>query len=186
MKRVIVESPFAAPTSEGIERNLRYLRAAMRDCLLRGEAPFASHGLYTQPGVLRDEVSIEREHGIAAGFSWRYVADYTVVYADLGISSGMARGMDDAGRAGHVIETRWLGEGWDRAHEPAAIEAHDPGDEDRRPIYLGPWCESCGDAFDGPERTCPRPAPGREYVDCGRGGHMFRLEAEPRGEGQLR
>lgn len=51
---------------------------------------------------------------------------------------------------------------------------HDPGDEDRRPD--GPWCDRCGDAFDGPERDCPTPAPGRPYVDCGRGGHMFRLE----------
>lgn len=47
-------------------------------------------------------------------------------------------------------------------------------------LRLGPWCDRCGDAFDGPERPCPRPAPGRPYYDCGRGGHMFRLETEPR------
>lgn len=57
---------------------------------------------------------------------------------------------------------------------------HDPGDEDRRPIFIGPWCENCGDAFDGPERTCPRPSPGEPYKHCGRGGHMFRLTVEPR------
>lgn len=79
---VIVESPYAGD----IEENLRYLRAAMRDCLLRGEAPFASHGLYTQPGVLRDEIPEEREHGITAGFAWRRVSCATVVYTDLGIS----------------------------------------------------------------------------------------------------
>lgn len=59
------------------------------------------------------------------------------------------------------------------------VEDHDPGDEDRRPILVGPWCERCGDAFDAPERPCPRPAPGRPYYECGRGGHMFRLEVEP-------
>lgn len=45
--------------------------------------------------------------------------------------------------------------------------------------YIGPWCDRCGDAFDGPERDCPRPAPGRPYNECGRGGHMFRLGADP-------
>lgn len=50
-----------------------------------------------------------------------------------------------------------------RAMLAPAVEhgCHDPGDEDRRPILLGPWCDRCGDAFDGPERDCPRPAPGR-------------------------
>lgn len=60
-----------------------------------------------------------------------------------------------------------------------AHDFHDPGDEDRRPIFVGPWCERCGDAFDGPERPCPHPHPGEPYVDCGRGGHMFRLTTEP-------
>jgi hypothetical protein len=61
----------------------------------------------------------------------------------------------------------------------ADVEGHDTGDEDRRPIFIGPWCDRCGDAFDGPERQCPKPAPGRPYVDCGRGGHMFGMEREP-------
>lgn len=65
------------------------------------------------------------------------------------------------------------------AHLERAHTCHDPGDEDRRPVLLGPWCERCGDAFDGPERACPRPAPGRPYVDSGRGGHMFGLTVEP-------
>lgn len=47
MRLVIIESPFAGD----VVRNLRYLRACMRDCLRRGEAPYASHALYTQPGV---------------------------------------------------------------------------------------------------------------------------------------
>jgi hypothetical protein len=45
---VAVESPFAGD----LERNARYLRAILRHLLLDGYAPFASHGLYTLPGVL--------------------------------------------------------------------------------------------------------------------------------------
>ena len=111
MRLIIVESPYAGD----VERNLRYLRACLADCLRRGEAPFASHGLYTQPGVLRDEVKGEREQGILAGFSWRIVADATVVYTDLGISRGMESGIEDAtslAGQGHAIEYRTLGGEW--------------------------------------------------------------------------
>jgi hypothetical protein len=58
----------------------------LRDSLLRGEAPIASHLLYTQPGVLRDNVAGEREQGIAAGLALGPVAEATVVYFDKGIS----------------------------------------------------------------------------------------------------
>ena len=43
MKKVIVESPYAGD----IDKNVRYVRACMRDCLLKGESPYASHALYT-------------------------------------------------------------------------------------------------------------------------------------------
>lgn len=101
---VIVESPFAGD----VEGNLAYLRRALRDCLLRGEAPYASHGLYTQPGVLDDGVPSERRLGIEAGFAWRLRTVKTVVYADRGISRGMQLGIDHARAAGHVVEFRYL------------------------------------------------------------------------------
>ena len=110
MKRVIVESPYAGD----IEENLRYLRACMADCLSRGEAPFASHGLYTQPGVLRDDVPEEREAGIQAGFAWRNAAERTVVYTDLGTSRGMDYGIKHAEKLGHEIEYRRLFGEWSR------------------------------------------------------------------------
>lgn len=109
MIRVIVESPYAGD----VEKNLKYLRACMKDCLLRGEAPFASHALYTQPGVLRDELQSERDLGIHAGFAWREVADKTVVYTNLGISRGMEYGVVHATTLGHKIEYRTLKEDWD-------------------------------------------------------------------------
>jgi hypothetical protein len=89
MRRVVIESPFAGATPELAARNLRYLRACLKDCLQRGEAPFASHGLYTQPGVLNDDDVNERALGIKAGFAWRMAADCTVFYHDLGFSGGM-------------------------------------------------------------------------------------------------
>jgi hypothetical protein len=108
VRRVIIESPYAGD----VERNLRYLRACLRDCLLRGEAPYASHALYTQAGVLDDTVESERSHGIEAGFVWRQASDATVVYTDLGMSSGMRYGIDHVARMGHPIEYRTL-EGWE-------------------------------------------------------------------------
>lgn len=106
---VIVESPYAGD----IERNLTYCRAAMRDCLFRGEAPFASHALYTQPGVLKDEDAEERELGIQAGFAFRVFAAKTVVYTDLGISPGMKQGIIDAAHRLIPIEYRTL-KGWEK------------------------------------------------------------------------
>ncbi len=108
MRRVIVESPFAGD----VETNLTYLRAAMRDCLLRGEAPYASHGLYTQPGVLDDTDPEQRKMGIAAGFAWRYASEATVVYQDRGISKGMEEGIAHARSLNRPVEYRSLGDSW--------------------------------------------------------------------------
>lgn len=113
MKRVILESPYAANGGRTVEDHLTYLRACMHDCLLRDESPFASHGLFTQPGVLDDLIPAERELGIYAGFIWREVADYTVVYEDFGVmSSGMSRGMRHAGSLNQPVFIRRLGEPW--------------------------------------------------------------------------
>jgi hypothetical protein len=107
MIRVLIESPYAGD----VERNLRYVRAAMRDCLTRGEAPYASHALYTQEGVLDDLIPDERTLGIDAGLLWGAAAEKTVVYTDLGTSRGMEYGIKNAEKAGRPIEYRTL-EGW--------------------------------------------------------------------------
>ena len=85
MIRVILESPYAGD----IERNIKYARACVRDSLLRGESPIASHLLYTQEGILRDEVPEERQWGIYAGLAWKEVASKHVFYIDYGYSKGM-------------------------------------------------------------------------------------------------
>ena len=92
MKFVIVESPYAG----NIEENIEYARQCIRDCLVRGEAPFASHLLYTQPNVFRDEVPQERSLGIKAGHEIMKRADLVVVYEDRGISHGMVQGIESA------------------------------------------------------------------------------------------
>lgn len=91
-----------------LKRNVDYARAAMKDCLLRGESPYASHLLYTQVGVLDDTIPAERNHGIHAGFAWRQIAEKTVVYNDLGISKGMEYGIADAKKRGCPVEYRSL------------------------------------------------------------------------------
>lgn len=85
MRRVIIESPYAGD----VEENLRYLRACLADSLRRGEAPYASHGLYTQPGVLNDDDPEERRQGIDAGFAWWSAAELVCFYVDRGWSKGM-------------------------------------------------------------------------------------------------
>src|SRR5580765_7272163 len=79
MRRVVIESPYAG----GLLRrwlNVRFARDCMRDCLMRGEAPLASHLLYAQRGVLRDDNEDERKLGIDAGHAWVSSADAMVVY----------------------------------------------------------------------------------------------------------
>lgn len=108
MKLVIIESPYAGD----VERNLAYGRACLRDSLLRGEAPFASHLLYTQAGVLDDNKPDERALGMKAGFELYLSAELCAVYKDLGISGGMVKGMERAENSLVPIEYRSLGGEW--------------------------------------------------------------------------
>jgi len=104
MRLVIIESPYAVD----IEANVKYARRCMADCLHRGEAPYASHLLYTQPGVLRDEIPGERQLGMEAGFAYRDAVEATIVYTDMGITSGMIDGIKDAIKKDRPVEYRSL------------------------------------------------------------------------------
>lgn len=101
MKLVIIESPY-----KGDPKNKLYARRCLLDSLKRGEAPLASHLLYTQ--VLDDNKPEERKQGIEAGLAWGKKADLTVVYMDLGISKGMELGIQRAKDEGREIEYRKL------------------------------------------------------------------------------
>lgn len=88
--------------------NRRYARKCLRHSLSLGEAPIASHLLYTQPGVLRDSDPVERERGITAGLAWRHAAEASVVYTDRGVSKGMLWGITAAKSTGIPVEYRSL------------------------------------------------------------------------------
>ena len=82
-KRVIIESPYKGD----IERNTHYARLCLQHSLDMGEAPIASHLLYTQ--ILDEDVQHERMLGINAGLAWKEVAEAQVFYIDYGMSEGM-------------------------------------------------------------------------------------------------
>jgi len=123
MKLVIIESPFKGD----VERNKRYLRSCIRDCINRGESPYASHRMLTD--ALDDNDPIERTLGIEAGLAWRNVTQpvfrngarihgistmvHHVFYVDLGISDGMA-----------FAETRYSNEGI--PYEERTLPPNDP------------------------------------------------------------
>lgn len=132
MRLVILESPYAASTPEEIEQNVQYARDCMRDCLMRGDAPYASHLLYTQVGVLDDTKPEERSLGIEAGLLWGVNAEATVVYVDRGISRGMRMGIERAETEGRPVEYRWL-------EVPEYIqrrEIHPPSHTSIKPVLL--------------------------------------------------
>ena len=108
MLLVVIESPLAAPTSKQRVRYKQYAKRAMLDCLRRGEAPYASHLLFTRKNILDDLKIDERELGMQAGFAWGAKADIVAVYADFGISYGMRRGIERALRQGQKVEYRYL------------------------------------------------------------------------------
>jgi len=88
---VLIESPYAGDTPEKVQQNIEYAQKAIKDCLERKEAPFASHLLYTQ--ALDDNVPSERELGIKAGLVYSQIVDKIVVYIDRGISDWMIKGI---------------------------------------------------------------------------------------------
>lgn len=100
---VILESPYRG----GEAKYERYLERCIADSIGRGEAPFASHKMYTD--ALDDSVLAERELGMALGFAWRRSAIRTVVYEDYGVSSGMQEGIDDATAIGQDVDRRLIG-----------------------------------------------------------------------------
>jgi hypothetical protein len=66
------------------------------------------HLLYTQDGILDDEIPEERNWGIEAGLAWGKHASKTIVYINLGITPGMERGILRAKEQGREIEYREL------------------------------------------------------------------------------
>lgn len=125
MRLVIIESPYRGDNYKDLERNKLYLRACIRDCISRGESPYASHRMLTD--ALDDTDPHERATGIAAGLAWRSAMFnfeghmhrvFPIFYVDLGWSDGMtyARKQYDADRI--TYEERKL-----RSDDPFFVQA---------------------------------------------------------------
>lgn len=106
-KLVIIESPYAGPDAATIRGNVAYAQACMLHSLSLGEAPLASHLLYTQ--VLDDHDPAQRSQGINAGLAWRVIPGVLpAFYVDRGHSSGMLTARDIYDREQQPYETRRL------------------------------------------------------------------------------
>jgi hypothetical protein len=135
-------------------------------------------------GILGSNITSEAMDRRAARSGW-YQMRYDDIIADLNLwerlgtaqeALGALKGYSGTAR-GFVMTPEQVAKG--KANFERLCREHGFW-EDGAPVPpAGPWCENCGDAFTGPERDCPKPAKGRPYKECGRGGHMFRLEHDP-------
>jgi hypothetical protein len=101
--RVFLVTPFAekGPLIYGpgvwLKRpNVIFAQRCMADCIRVGEAPYASHLLYTQPNILDDFLPEERACGLVAGRRFLAVCEYAVCYVDRGFSTGMRGDLEAA------------------------------------------------------------------------------------------
>lgn len=113
MLPVIIESPYGGD----IEKNVNYAWRCVQDSCQRGEAPFASHLLYTfavdryaqeSNGQSDPNHWISREEGIKRCETWRCVATKTIFYTDLGWSTGMLQAKKHAEEINQPIEERQI------------------------------------------------------------------------------
>jgi hypothetical protein len=102
IRRVIIETPYRGD----VVSNLSFARQCVLHSIWLGEAPIASHLLYTQ--VLDDKDQKHRELGIALGLVWRSAADYSVFYTDLGWSNGMMAALLSAAAEAYPFRIRGL------------------------------------------------------------------------------
>ena len=110
----IIESPYRGTDLIDRRVNELYLTLCMRDSIERGEAPIASHALYTRPGLLDEDKPEDRALGIALGFAWWRALDQLsglrpliVFYQDRGWSNGMKAALERA--SAHGVTCRNIG-----------------------------------------------------------------------------
>jgi len=154
---VVIESPYAGKNPVHFRRNIAYLHAAIQDCLLRGEIPYASHNFF--PGALDDTIPEQRKQGIEAGFRMAEVlakaGGYRAFYTDRGTSTGMAMAVEHSEKIGMLFIPRSLGEQWRVENDPkycdhANVAATKPGFFklfDSKRDDASPNCPDCGAEF---------------------------------------
>ena len=113
LRVTVYESPFAARTFDQFARHVAYIRLLTRlGAQLYGEAAIASHMIWTQPGVLRDDDPEERALGIDCGLAVALLACNGhvghVYWTDLGWSGGMLRSAESMRERGLPINERSL------------------------------------------------------------------------------
>lgn len=113
-KPVIIESPFKGNEKYSEEVHRAYLDRCIRDCIFRGETPYASHKMLTD--ALDDSIPEERRMGVEAGIDiaillLRHTSATPVFYLDYSDEDVFSDGMDKARKkyAGFVIDERHIG-----------------------------------------------------------------------------
>lgn len=104
MTPVVIESPYAGQ----VERNREYLQQCIRDCLARGETPYASHQMLTD--ALSDDDPEQRSEGIRAGLEMSkalfLVGARVAFFVDYGWSGGMLAAREEYEKTGILYQVR--------------------------------------------------------------------------------
>ena len=103
MSLVVIESPY----SGNVKRNVKYARRCMKMVINTGDAPIASHLLYTQEGILNDKKEEERLKGIECGITWANQADVVIFFLDYGMSKGMIAALIHYVRTGNTPKLKF-------------------------------------------------------------------------------
>lgn len=109
LELVVLETRYVSEDIATMIKYRKFTLACIRDCLKRGEAPYASHMLFTETNALGEFSPDERAIGMHSGFLWGSNAVKTVVYTDLGLGLGMQQGIKSAQEVGRSVEYRELG-----------------------------------------------------------------------------
>lgn len=150
MTRVVIESPLAAPTRDGVDANKLYALRAFHNALARGEAPFVAHLFYDQAGLLDELIPEQREQGLLAGLTWATQAEICAVYLDRGCSAGMTLGIAQAKRLGMTISYRFLDDVPSRERDAALATAMAIGEAE---IPTDPRTTSLQSMYDLPDHS---------------------------------
>ena len=86
MKKVVLVSPY----SGNLNLSVGYAKLCLQDMLEKGEAPIAGHLLFNQPGIFKDNCSLEEQNlKTLASHAWIKGADGIAVYEDFKVTSEM-------------------------------------------------------------------------------------------------
>ncbi len=167
MALVVICSPLRNDDPDEVERNRVYAREAMRNSMLRGEAPFVSHLLY--PQILEDSIPEERAAAKIATEQVIMRADRLAVYIDRGISDGMREEI----RVASVSNTRVVFRTMKKPSEDLPFARQAQG----KPINLEDFenAQSETDAESGPASAAAKTGADADGEDSGDGATIIPL-----------